>query len=79
MRRVLAAVESALSFVRAPGTVAGLVPWWISAWRFKGPATKWLAVRLAGGALVVSGTLMLLGVPRWIPRLSPWLGRDDDA
>jgi len=34
MTRVFAVLGSALFFALAPGTVAGLVPWWISRWRF---------------------------------------------
>src|SRR5258706_8132382 len=54
MRRVFAVLGSALFLVLAPGIVAGLVPWWISRWRFETPGV-WLAAsanswRRAGGS-----------------------------
>lgn len=60
MRRVFAVLGSVLFFALAPGTVAGLVPWWISRWRFESPAIWWLPLRVAGGVLVAAGTLVLL-------------------
>ena len=60
MRRVLAVLGSALFFVLAPVTVAGLVPWWISRWRFQTPAIGWFPLRVAGGTLVAAGALVLL-------------------
>jgi len=53
----LAALGSALFLVIAPGTVAGLVPWWISRWRFE---TSWLPLQVAGGALIAAGMWVLL-------------------
>ena len=60
MRRVLAVLGSVLFFVLAPGTVAGLAPWWISRWRFQTPVTGWLPLRIVGGLLVAAGALVLL-------------------
>src|SRR6267154_6150109 len=60
MRRVFAVLGSALFLVLAPGTVAGLVPWWISRWRFETPVIWWLPLRVVGGVLVAAGTLVLL-------------------
>lgn len=60
MRRAFAVLGSALFLVFAPGTVAGLVPWWITRWRFEAPVSWWLPLRLVGGVLVVAGTLVLL-------------------
>ncbi len=51
MRKPVAAVLSVGFFVVAPGTVAGLVPWWITHWQFEGP----LPVRVIGAVLVVVG------------------------
>ncbi len=51
MRKPVAAVLSAGFFVVAPGTVAGLVPWWITHWQFESP----LPVRVIGAVLVVVG------------------------
>jgi protein-S-isoprenylcysteine O-methyltransferase Ste14 len=60
MRRVLAVLGSALFFLLAPVTVAGLVPWWISRWRFETSVIAWLPLRVVGGLLVAAGVLVLL-------------------
>jgi protein-S-isoprenylcysteine O-methyltransferase Ste14 len=60
MRRAFAALGSALFFVIAPGTVAGLAPWWISRWRVETPVAGWFVLRLAGGALAAAGTIVLV-------------------
>lgn len=57
MRRVSAFLGTALFLVLAPGTVAGLVPWWISRWRFQSSAVP---LRAAGGVLIALGMLVLL-------------------
>jgi protein-S-isoprenylcysteine O-methyltransferase Ste14 len=59
-RRVVAIFGTALFFAIAPGTVAGLVPWWISRWRFGTLSSWWLPLQVVGGLLVVAGTLVLL-------------------
>ena len=56
----MAVLGSALFFVLAPGTVAGLVPWWISRWHFETPIIGWLPLRIAGAVLVTAGVLVLL-------------------
>ncbi len=58
MRRVSAALGSLVFLVLAPGTVAGLVPWWISRWRmhpalFGTNASRALGVVLLAASLVV--------------------------
>jgi len=61
VRRRAAAVISALWFVFAPGLIAGVVPWWITRWR---AGDGWLAAlpaRVVGLALIVAGTVVLLG------------------
>jgi len=60
MRRVFAVLGSAFFLVLAPGTVAGLVPWWISGWRLESPASWWLPLRVIGGVLAVAGMLILI-------------------
>jgi protein-S-isoprenylcysteine O-methyltransferase Ste14 len=60
MRRLFAALGSALFLVLAPGTVAGLVPWWISRWRLEPQPIWWIPLRIAGGAAIAAGTLVLL-------------------
>lgn len=102
MRRAFAVFGSALFLALAPGTLAGLAPWWISRWRFESLADWWLPLQVVGGLLVVAGTLVLLdsfarfaikglGTPapvfptrylvitRWLPRLRPWPGGNDQA
>ena len=60
MRRVLAIAGSAVFLVLAPGTVAGLVPWWISRWRLESPTQGWLPLRIAGGLLIAAGLPVLV-------------------
>jgi protein-S-isoprenylcysteine O-methyltransferase Ste14 len=57
---MFAILGSAVFLLLAPGTVAGLVPWLISRWRFETPVIWWLPLRIIGGVLVVAGTLVLL-------------------
>lgn len=58
--RIRAALGSALFFVAAPVTVAGLIPWLITGWRIKsGTATTWL-LRPIGIVLVVAGGAILV-------------------
>jgi protein-S-isoprenylcysteine O-methyltransferase Ste14 len=57
MRRALAILGTVLFFLAAPGIVAGVVPWWISRWRF---GWGWLPLRIAGGALAAAGLIVLL-------------------
>lgn len=57
MRKMMAILGSALFFVVAPFTLAGLVPWWMTRWEaapafFGLEATRW-----------VGGVLIALGVP----------------
>ncbi|HYL34774.1 MAG TPA: isoprenylcysteine carboxylmethyltransferase family protein [Bryobacteraceae bacterium] len=60
MRRVAAVLVSALFLVVAPGTVAGLVPWWISHWRFQPPLPGWFSLRVAGALLIAAALPVLL-------------------
>jgi protein-S-isoprenylcysteine O-methyltransferase Ste14 len=56
-RRGLAALGSLLFLLVAPGCVAGLIPWLLTGWRMESAP---LAVRIAGGALIVLGLAFLL-------------------
>ena len=58
MRRAHAAAGSAVFLVLVPGTVAGLVPWWLTHWR-SGPAYP-LPVRVVGAVLAAAGAAVLL-------------------
>ncbi|MFF5111078.1 methyltransferase family protein [Streptosporangium sp. NPDC000509] len=65
MRRTSAAVGTTIFFALAPGTVAGVLPWWITRWEegdLLRAAPLWGAVplRLAGAALVLAGTAVLV-------------------
>src|SRR5262245_47681717 len=57
MRRWRAAIGSAVFFVLAPGTFVGLVPWWITGWRFRDPLPGWIAARVLGVLLIVLGVI----------------------
>jgi protein-S-isoprenylcysteine O-methyltransferase Ste14 len=56
-RRLRAAVGSLIFLFVAPGVVAGLIPWWLTAWDTR---TSWWPLRVAGIVLIVAGTLVLL-------------------
>jgi len=56
MRRSVAAAGSSLFMALAPGTVAVLVPWWLTGWH--GPSW-WPPARILGGALVAAGGVVL--------------------
>jgi protein-S-isoprenylcysteine O-methyltransferase Ste14 len=59
-RRALAALGSAAFLVVAPGMVAGLVPWWLTGWRFGTPLGWWDAVRVPGLVLTIAATAILV-------------------
>ncbi|NOT39413.1 MAG: isoprenylcysteine carboxylmethyltransferase family protein [Alphaproteobacteria bacterium] len=60
MNRVSAAFGSIVFFFLAPGTVAGLVPWWISGWTAQPSALGGEPVRMAGVALISAGLIVLI-------------------
>jgi protein-S-isoprenylcysteine O-methyltransferase Ste14 len=60
IRKLLAAVGSAVFLVVAPGFVAGLVPWWISRWRLEAPLFGVPFFRFAGGIPIALGGIGLL-------------------
>ena len=55
MPKTMAILGSALFFVLAPGTVAGLIPWWITRWEFRQPFLDLEARRVVGILLIVAG------------------------
>jgi protein-S-isoprenylcysteine O-methyltransferase Ste14 len=59
MRIPTAAAGSALFFAVAPGVVAGLVPWWLTGWRVRGPLAHWAPVRVAGVIMLTAGAVVL--------------------
>lgn len=58
MNRVSAALGSIVFFFLAPGTVAGLVPWFFSGWATQ--MTLPGAVALVGVALIAAGLIVLI-------------------
>ncbi|MCK2219111.1 isoprenylcysteine carboxylmethyltransferase family protein [Actinomadura sp. ATCC 31491] len=62
MRRTPAALVSSLFFAAAPGTVAVLVPYWISGWQARDPfpAPVMIPLRAAGAVLAVAGLAVLV-------------------
>src|SRR3954453_5411522 len=61
MRRLRAAIGSLLFLFIAPGTVAGLVPWWLTGWAIHDwPQPYATPLRLAGAVLIVLGVPALL-------------------
>jgi protein-S-isoprenylcysteine O-methyltransferase Ste14 len=59
-RRSVAALGSAIFFVLAPGTVAGLIPWWLSRWQLGPPLLGFTPIRGLGAMLVAAGLGVLL-------------------
>jgi protein-S-isoprenylcysteine O-methyltransferase Ste14 len=57
MQRSAAAIGSTLFMALAPGTVAGLVPWWLTGWH---GSAWWPPARVLGGALVLGGGVVLM-------------------
>ena len=55
-----AIIGSAVMLVAGPGTVVGLVPWWITRWRLDPPLAGNLPARVAGVALLAAGALAIL-------------------
>jgi protein-S-isoprenylcysteine O-methyltransferase Ste14 len=60
MRRSVAATGAAVFLALAPGTMAGLVPWWITHWRFESPVTPWLPMRWIGGVVLLASAAFLV-------------------
>jgi len=57
MRKLLALLGSLVFLVIAPGTLAGLLPWWITGWR---AAEAPLALQMVGALLLMTGAGVLL-------------------
>src|SRR5262249_30806175 len=55
--RGAAAAGSAIFFALAPGVVAGLIPWWLTGWRFE---SIWPPLRVVGALLTVAGAAVLV-------------------
>jgi protein-S-isoprenylcysteine O-methyltransferase Ste14 len=59
MNRASAVLGSAVFFVIAPATIAGLVPWWLSGWRVQ-PALLGLPALRGFGVLLIAGGIAVL-------------------
>ncbi|MFR9797505.1 methyltransferase family protein [Streptomyces sp. MS06] len=57
MRRSRAAVGSSVFMALAPGTVAGVVPWWVTGWQ---TGYWWLPVRLLGAVVLLAVAAVLV-------------------
>src|SRR5580658_3683391 len=60
VRRLYSVVVSAIFAVVAPGTVAVLIPWWLSRWHFERPFFGFVAFRYFGVILIVAGLPVLV-------------------
>ena len=60
IRRAFALLGTALFLVLAPGCVAGLLPWWISRWRFLTPFPGYAPLRFIGAIFIAAGTFVVL-------------------
>ena len=58
--RGFALLGSAIFLVAAPGTVAGLVPWWMGGWRVHSPFFGFAFLRFVGGLLIAAGLVILI-------------------
>jgi len=55
MSKAFAVLGSALFFVVAPFTLAGLVPWWVTHWEFRPAFFGVDLTRILGGMLIIAG------------------------
>jgi protein-S-isoprenylcysteine O-methyltransferase Ste14 len=60
MTKASAAARSAIFFLIAPGMVIGVLPWWISRWRFRGPSLGLGFLRYLGVVLLLIGVAGLV-------------------
>jgi protein-S-isoprenylcysteine O-methyltransferase Ste14 len=47
-------------FAVAPGVVAGLIPYWLTGWRFLSPLPHWTPIRIAGALVTLVAALFLV-------------------
>jgi len=53
-------VGSGFFLLLAPGTVAGLVPWWITRWRMQPPLLGFSGFRVVGVLMIAAGVAVVL-------------------
>jgi protein-S-isoprenylcysteine O-methyltransferase Ste14 len=59
-RRMFAILGTAAFLVLAPGTLAGLIPWWISHWHLRPPFLGFTPFRAIGVLLIAAGIAVVL-------------------
>ena len=60
MERTSAIAISAIFAIIAPGTVAGIIPWWISRWKIQAPFLNFYGFRVTGIILILASLPVLL-------------------
>src|SRR5207244_5989986 len=60
MERTSAIAVSAIFAIIAPGTVAGIIPWWISRWKIQAPFLNFYGFRVIGVLFILLGLPVLL-------------------
>jgi protein-S-isoprenylcysteine O-methyltransferase Ste14 len=60
VNRKAAAVGSALFFGVAPGTVAGVIPYWLTGWVARPAPDWWMPIRMLGFLLIAAGSAVLV-------------------
>lgn len=58
--RTAAAIGSAVFFLAAPGTVAGLIPWLITRWQSREVGPWWLAAQMVGVVLIAAAIAVVV-------------------
>ena len=58
--RVLALLGTGIFLFVAPGTVAGVVPWWMSRWRVSDSLPGFMALRVMGALWMAVGFVLLM-------------------
>jgi len=58
--RVASAIGTLVFLVLVPGTLAGLIPWWMTGWRVRQPLPFGSPLRVVGAVLLASGVVFLL-------------------
>ena len=56
----MASLGSGIFLFVAPGTVAGVVPWWMSRWRVSNSLPGFMALRAMGALLMAVGFVLLM-------------------
>ena len=60
MKRISAIAGTGVFLLLAPGTVAGLVPWWITRWRMQPPQLGFSGFRVIGALMIAAGIAVVL-------------------